>query len=80
VRLLLETLDIRVSHSCTSMRIAMAIVCDCVGIVLYVWASGGYFLNDMSWSIYTRVQVRKLPFLLTCLQCLTHFVEDDVPG
>ena len=58
VRLLLETLDIKASHSCACKCIAMAIICACFGSVLHVRASGGgFFLNDISWAISARVRV-----------------------
>jgi hypothetical protein len=57
VRLLLESLNIRVSHSCACMCIVMAIACTCVGSVLYVRASGGFSLDDTSWAISDKVRV-----------------------
>ena len=46
MRLFLETLDNNVSHSCARTCIAIAIVCACVGSLLYVSASGGFYLNN----------------------------------
>ncbi len=57
MRLLLETLDSRVSHSCACICIAMAIVCACVGSVLYVRASSGFCFNATNWAISARVRV-----------------------
>ncbi len=57
MKLLLEILDIRVSHSCAYTCIDMAIVCDYVGSVLYVKVSGEFSLNDTSWAIPARVRV-----------------------
>ena len=57
VRLLLETLDIRVSHSCACMCIVMAIFLACVGSVLYVRASDGFSLNDTGWGISDKMRV-----------------------
>ena len=48
VRMLLETLDISVSHSCLWTWIAMAIVCACVGSDLYAMLSGEFSLKDTS--------------------------------
>jgi hypothetical protein len=57
VRLLRETLDIRVSHSCACMCVVMSIVCACVGSVLYVRASGGFSLTNTSWAISPKDRV-----------------------
>ena len=57
--MLLETLDINVSHSCACMWIAMAIVCAWVGRFLYVRVSGGF--------ISARARVWSLPSLLTTM-------------
>ena len=48
VRMLLETLDINVSHSCAWTWIAIAIVCACGGSDLYVVLSGGLSLKNAS--------------------------------
>ena len=48
MRVLLETLDISVSHSCAWTWIAMAIVCASVGSDLYVMLSSGFSLKDTS--------------------------------
>ena len=48
MRVLLETLDISVIHSCAWTWIAMAIVCACGGSDLYVILSGGFSLKDTS--------------------------------
>ena len=48
MRVLLETLDIIVSHSCAWTRIAMAIVCACGGSDLYAILSGGFSWKDTS--------------------------------
>ena len=48
VRVLLETFDISVSHSCALTCIAMAIVCACGGSDLYIILSGGFSLKDTS--------------------------------
>jgi hypothetical protein len=45
---LLETLDISVSHSCEWTWIDMTIVCACVGSDLYVLLFGGFSLKDTS--------------------------------
>ena len=42
--MLLETLDISMSHSCAWKWISMAIVCACVGIDLHISVSGGFFI------------------------------------
>ena len=62
--MLLETLDISVSHSCALTWIAIAIVCACVGSDLNVSVSGGFSLKDTSCAIFARVHVLKLPVLL----------------
>jgi hypothetical protein len=54
----------RVSHSCACMCSAMAIVCACVENYLYVRASSGFSLDDISWTISAMVCVWKLPVLL----------------
>ena len=48
MRVLLETLDISVSHSCAWTWIAMAIVCACDESDIYVMLSGGFSLKDTS--------------------------------
>jgi hypothetical protein len=45
---LLETLDISVSHFRARTGIDMAIVCACAGCDLYVMLSGGFSLKDTS--------------------------------
>ena len=67
VRLLLETLDVSVSHSCACLCIAMAIVCAWVGSVLYVMVSGGFSLKDTSCAIFARVSVWKLHVMFTTM-------------
>ncbi len=62
--MLLEILDMRVSHSCACMCCDMAIVCACGGRDLYVRLSGGFSLNDTSWAISAIVRVWKLHVLL----------------
>jgi hypothetical protein len=57
VRLLLETLDIRVSHSCACTWIAMAIDCVCVGSVLYVSVFDGLSLDGINRVISAMVRV-----------------------
>ena len=57
MRLLLEISDIRMSHSCACMVSDMAIVCACDGRDLYVRVSGGFYLNDTSWSISAIARV-----------------------
>ena len=57
MRVLLENLDIHVSHSCAWTWITMAIVCACVGSNLYVSVSGGFSLEDISCVISVRVRV-----------------------
>ncbi len=64
MRVLLESLDISVSHSCAWTLIAMAIVCACVWSDLYVMFSGGVSLKDTSCAISARVCVWKLHVLL----------------
>ena len=63
-RVLLETLNMSVSHSCAWTWIAIAIVCACVGSNLYVSVYGGLSLKDTSCAISARVRVWKLPVLL----------------
>jgi len=48
VRVLLETLDISVSHSCAYTWIAMAIDCACGGSDMYVILYGGFSWKDTS--------------------------------
>ncbi len=48
MRVLLETFEISVSHSCTWTWIAMVIDCACGGSALYVRLSGGFSWNDSS--------------------------------
>jgi hypothetical protein len=48
VRVLLETFDISVSHSCAWTWIAMVIVCACGGSDLYVRFSGEFSWKDTS--------------------------------
>ena len=48
VRVLLETFEISVSHSCAWTWIAMVIDCACGGSDLYVRLSGGFSWNDIS--------------------------------
>ncbi len=48
MRVLLETLDISVSHSCACTWIAMVIDCACGGSDLYVRLSGGFSFKDIS--------------------------------
>ena len=57
MRMLFETLDITVSHSCACTCSAMAIVCACVGSILYVLASGWFPLNAIRWAIFARVRM-----------------------
>ena len=57
VRVLLETLEISVSHSCAWTWIAMVIDCACGGSDLYVRLSGGFSWNDTSRAILARVFV-----------------------
>ena len=64
MRVLLETLDMSVSHSCAWTWLAMAIVCACVGRDLYGTLPGGYSLNATSCVISANVRVWKLPVLL----------------
>ncbi len=73
MRLLLETLDIGVSHSCARMCNAIAIVCACVGRDLYVSASGRFSFNDASWAISARVRVGKLPVLLITIGMISAY-------
>ena len=60
MRLLLEILDIRVSHSCACMWSDMEIVCACDGNDLYVRVFGGFSLNDTRWAISANVRAWKL--------------------
>jgi uncharacterized membrane protein len=48
VRVLLETLDINVSHSCAWTWIATTIIRACVGSELYFMLSSGFSLKDTS--------------------------------
>jgi hypothetical protein len=48
VGVILETLEISVSHSCAWTWIAMVIDCACGGSVLYVRLSGGFSWNETS--------------------------------
>ena len=64
VMVLLETLDISVSHSCAWTWIAMAILCSCDGSDLYVILSGGFSLKDTSCAISANVIVWKLQDML----------------
>ena len=57
MRLLLETLDKTASHSYACTCSAMAIVCACVGSVLYVLASSWFPLNAIRWAIFARVRL-----------------------
>jgi hypothetical protein len=67
VRLLLETLDISVSHSCACVCIVMAIACACVGSILYVRVAGVVLLKDSSCANSARVRAWKLFVLLTTM-------------
>ena len=86
MKLLLEILDIDVSHSCACMCSDMAIACACDGRDLYVALSGRFSFNDTSWAISTDVRVWKLfvmlitiditstcsrPLLCYCITCLS---------
>ncbi len=64
MRVLLETLDMRVRNSCAWTWNAMAIVCACVRSDLYVMLFRGVSLKDISWAISANVRVWKLPVLL----------------
>ena len=68
--MLLETVEMRVSHSCACMCSAIVIVCACVGRVMYVRASGEFSLNDTNWAISARVLVWKLPVLLMAISMI----------
>ena len=57
MRLLLETLDIRVRHSCACMRTVMATDCACFRSGLYIRAFGGFSLNETGWAISARMRV-----------------------
>ena len=48
MRVLLETLEINVSHSCAGTWIAMTNGCACVGSDLYVMLAGGFSFKDTS--------------------------------
>ena len=48
VSVLLETLEMSVSHSCAWTWIAIVIACACGGRDLYVRLSGGFSWNDIS--------------------------------
>ena len=63
----LVTFDIILSHSCACMRIAIAIVCACVGSVLYARVSGGFSLKNTICAISARVRVWKLLVLFTTM-------------
>ena len=63
VRLLLDILNIRVSHSCACTWSDMAIVCAWGGSDLYGNVSGGFSLNDTSLTIIANVRVWKFPVL-----------------
>ena len=52
------------------MYIAMALVCACVGSVLYVRVLGGFSLKDTSWAISARVRVWKLHVLLITISMI----------
>ena len=67
MRLLLEILDIGVSHSCACMWSARAIVCAFGGSDLYVRVFGRFSLNDTSWTIFASVRVWKFPVLLIAI-------------
>ncbi len=62
--MLLETLDMSVSHSCAWTWTAMTIICACVGSDLYVMLFGGFSLKDTSCAIFANVLVWKLHVLL----------------
>ena len=62
--MLLETLEISVSHSCAWTWIAMVIDCACGGSDLYVRLSGGFSWKETSWASSANVLVWKLPVLL----------------
>ncbi len=64
MRLPIDILDIRVSHSCACMCSAMAIVCACNRKDLYVRVSGGFPFDDTSWAVSAIVRVWKLHVLL----------------
>ncbi len=64
VRVLLEHLDMSVSHSCAWTWTAMTIVCACVGRDLYVVLCGEFSLKDTGRAISARVRVWKLTVML----------------
>ena len=70
MRVLIETFEMRMSHSCACMCNAIVIVCACVGRVLYVRASGGFSLNETNFAISDMVLVLKLPVLLMTIGVL----------
>ena len=78
MRLFLEILDIRVSHSCACMCSVTEIVWAWSGRDLYVRVSGGFSLKDTSWAISASVRVWKFHVLLitigitsTCIRPLS---------
>ena len=74
VMLLLETLDISVSHFCAFTCIAMANICACVGSV-YDRVFGGFSLKDTSWAISARVRVYKLHILLITIDMIWTWIR-----
>jgi len=64
LRVLLETLDISVSHSCACTCSVMAIDCACFGRVLNERTYVDFSLNETSCSIFAMVRAWKLPVLL----------------
>ena len=64
MRIVLEILDTRVSHSCAWMWSVIAIVWAGSGRALYVNVPGGFSLRDTSWAISASVRVWKFPVLL----------------
>ena len=64
MRVLFETMEISLSHSCAYRWIVMAIACACVGRDLYFRVSGGVSLKDTSCAISYMVRVWNFPVLL----------------
>jgi hypothetical protein len=62
--MVLEILDMRVSHSCAWVWSVIAIFWACSGSALYVSVSGGFSLRDTSCAISASVRVWKFPVLL----------------
>ena len=64
VRIFLEILDMRDSHSCACTESVIMILLAMEGSCLKVSSSGGSSVNEPSWEIFAMVLTRKVPVQL----------------